>query len=301
MQVSRMFDWDDLRPFLAVGRFESMIAAGKALGISQSTVQRRISELERRIGRKLVLRHSSGYRLTDEGLALLPLAQEIERCVSELERHLQDTARGLDGVVRVTCPEPLVLRLAQSALLDTFHARHPKLRVEFVTSDRYLDLSKGEADIAFRSGDTDDELVGRKIADSLWAVYASPDYIARSGKPSCVADLGLHPLVGFEATLASHRMLTWLSEIAPDARFAVRNNSVLGLVSAVKSGVGIGPLPTALGDDDSGLIRILGPIPELTRSWRILARPDFRRTPCTAAFFDFVVEHHAQLKRIFTG
>ena len=96
-------------------------------------------------------------------------------------------------------------------------------------------------------------------------------------------------------------MLTWLSEIAPDARFAVRNNSVLGLVSAVKSGVGIGPLPTALGDDDSGLIRILGPIPELTRSWRILARPDFRQTPRTAAFFDFVVEHHAELKRIFTG
>lgn len=301
MQVSRMFDWDDLKPFLAVAHFESMIAAGKVLGVSQSTVQRRLSELERRIGRKLVMRHSTGYRLTDDGVALLPLAQKIERAVSELERYLGDTAHGLDGVVRLTCPEPLVPRIAQSKLLEAFYARYPNMRVEFVTSDRYLDLCKGEADIAFRSGDTDDELVGRKIAESLWAIYASPEYIERNGKPSCIADLAGHPLVGFEATLASHRMLTWLSEIAPDARFAVRNNSVLGLVSAVRSGVGIGPLPTALGDDDRGLVRILGPIPELTRSWRILARPDFRQTPRFAAFFDFVIERHAALKEIFTG
>jgi DNA-binding transcriptional LysR family regulator len=53
-----------------------------------------------------------------------------------------------------------------------------------VTSDRYLDLSKGEADVAFRSGDTDDDLVGRKIADSIWAVYASRAYIERPGNPS---------------------------------------------------------------------------------------------------------------------
>jgi DNA-binding transcriptional LysR family regulator len=301
MRVSRMFNWDDLKPLLAVSRFESMIAAGKALGISQSTVQRRLTELERQTGRKLVMRQATGYRLTPEGVALLPLAQKIERAVLELERHLEVTERELDGVVRVTCPEPLVLRIAQSKLLDTFHARHPKMRVEFVTSDRYLDLSKGDADVAFRSGDTDDELVGRKIADSLWAVYASPDYIARNGTPQSVADLARHALVGFEATQANHRMLTWLAEVAPDARFAVRNNSVLGLVSAVRSGVGIGPLPTALGDNDAGLVRILGPIPELTRSWRILAHPDVRHSPRIAAFFDFIIEHRAALKTIFTG
>lgn len=296
-----MFNWDDLKPLLAVSRLESMIAAGKALGISQSTVQRRLTELERQTGRKLVTRQTPGYRLTEEGLALLPLAQKIERAVLELERYLDDTARALDGVVRVTCPEPLVLRIAQSKLLDIFHARHPKTRVEFVTSDRYLDLSKGHADVAFRSGDTDDELVGRKIADSLWAVYASPDYIERNGAPQSVADLALHPLVAFEATLAGHRMSTWLMEVAPNARFVVRNNSVLGLVSAVRSGVGISPLPTALGDSDAGLVRILGPIPELTRSWRILAHPDVRHSPRVAAFFDFIIEHRAALKTIFTG
>ena len=59
-----MFDWNDLRYFIAVARHGSTIAAGKALGLSQSTVHRRLGELERRIGRQLVTRHTSGYKLT---------------------------------------------------------------------------------------------------------------------------------------------------------------------------------------------------------------------------------------------
>lgn len=296
-----MFDWDDLKPFLAVAEHHSMIAAAKSLGLSQSTVQRRLAELERRIGRALVMRHPAGYRLTEDGLSLLPMAQKVGHAVAELQQHLDVTARDLDGVVRVTCPEPLVPRIVGSELLDAFQTRYPRLRVEFVTSDRYLDLSQGEADVAFRSGDTDDELVGRKIAESLWAIYASPDYLARHGRPATLGDLGRHALVGLESALASHRILTWLADVAPGAHFAVRNNSVLGLVSAVRSGVGIGPLPTALGDADGGLVRIFGPIPELTRSWRILAHPDLRHTPRIAAFFDFIVENKAALKAIFTG
>ena len=184
-----MFDWNDLKYFLAVARHHSTIAAGKALGLSQSTVHRRLSELERRTGRQLVTRHTTGYRLTEFGEELLPYAERVEAAVTDFERRVTDTARDLTGVIRVTCPEPIVYRMTQSKLIDRFHARHPRLRVEFVTSDRYLDLSKGEADVAFRSGDTDDELVGRKIADSIWAVYASRGYIERHGQPERVEDL----------------------------------------------------------------------------------------------------------------
>ena len=168
-----MFDWNDLKYFLAVARDGSTIAAGKSLGLSQSTVQRRVNELEKRIGRQLMARHPAGYRLTEFGEALLPYAERVEAAVGDLELRVKDTARELTGVIRVTCPEPIVYRMTQSALIDRFHAPHPHLRIEFVTSDRYLDLSKGEADVAFRSGDTDDELVGRKIADLIWAIYAS--------------------------------------------------------------------------------------------------------------------------------
>jgi DNA-binding transcriptional LysR family regulator len=155
---------------------------------------------------------------------------------------------------------------------------------------------------ALRSGDTDDDvLVGRKIADSLWAVYASRTYLERHGKPERIEDLEGHALVGFDETMANHRASTWLRRVVPNAQVIARNNSVLGLVYAVKAGIGVAPLPTALGDAEQDLVRVLGPIPELARSWRLLAHPDVRRTPPVAAFFDFVVEEAQTFRLILTG
>ena len=294
-----MFDWNDLKYFLAVARHGSTIAAGKALGVNQSTVHRRLSELEGRLGRELVARHAAGYRLTAFGRELVVFAERVEGAVKELDQHVADAARDRRGIIRLTCPEPIVPRLMP--LIERFHAKHPTFQVEFVTSDRYLDLLKGEADVAFRSGDTDDDLIGRKIADSIWAIYASPAYIERHGKPERVEDLTHHLLVSLDEALANHRVVTWLKAVAPEAKIAARNNSVLGLVYAVKSGIGLGPLPTAIADEQEDLVRVLGPIPQLARSWRLLTHPDLRRTPRVTAFFDFVAEERAALKAIFTG
>ncbi|MBC7578682.1 LysR family transcriptional regulator [Tardiphaga sp.] len=284
-----MFDWNDLKYFLAVARHRSTIAAGKSLRLSQSTVQRRLAELERAIGRPLVQRHPSGYRLTQFGEELLPLAERIEAAVTDFQRRVNDEAHDLTGVIRVTCPEPVIGRMTKSALVERFQTLHPGLRIEFVTSDRYLDLSKGEADVAFRSGDTDDDLVGRKVADSIWAVYASQGYIDLHGKPATVNDLPNHHLVGFDQSLSAHRASVWLQAVAPESKLTARTNSVLGLIYAVKSGLGIGPLPASLGDAEPDLVRVLGPIAELSRSWRLLTHPDLRHAPRIAAFFDFIL------------
>src|SRR6266540_767956 len=249
-----MFDWNDVKCFLAVARQGSTIAAGKALGTSQSTVQRRLVALERQLGRKLVTREASGYRLTDDGNQLLPHAERMEAAALDFERQATGAANDTEGAIRVTCPEPIVYRITQSRLLDRFHALHPGLRVEFVTSDRYLDLTRGEADVALRSGDTDDELVGRKIADSIWAVYASRSYLQEREPPRTVEELSQHPLVAFDGTMTNHRASKWLADVAPRATVAARNNSVLGLVYAVKSGLGLGALPTALGDAEKDLV-----------------------------------------------
>lgn len=280
-----MFDWDDLKPLLAVHHHGSTLAAGRALGVNQSTVQRRLLELERRLGQVLVVRQASGYALTAFGSELIPLAEVVEAAVLQLQVKAEGRDREGRAIIRLTCPEPVVSRL--TPLIELFHARRPDLRAQFVTSDRYLDLLKGDADIAFRSGDTDEALVGRKVADSIWGVYASPAYVAAHGRPPSVADLGAHPIFSLDASLSKHRMLLWLDEVAPSAQVAGRSSSILGLVDAVKGGGGLAALPCVIGDA-AGLERVLGPVAELGRAWRLLTHPELRRAPRIAAFFDFV-------------
>lgn len=297
-----MFEWSDLQYFLAVARHGSTLAAARDLKTSQSTVQRRLAALERQLGRSLVKRTAAGYRLTEFGQEMLPHAEHVEQAARALEQHRDTAVRAEIGAIRITCPEPIMYRITRSGLLDRFHARYPGLRAEFVMSDRYLDLTKGDADVALRSGDTDDEvLVGRKIADSLWGVYASPTYVERCGKPERVQDLEQHAIIGLDESMAKHRAAVWLREVAPNAKVVARINSVLGLVSAAKSGIGLAPLPTALGDSEPDLVRLLGPVPELTRSWRLLTHPDLRKTPRVAAFFDFINDELPALRPILTG
>lgn len=296
------FDWDDLKHLLAVARHGSTLAAGRALGLNQSTVQRRLTELERRFGQALVQRQPTGYRLTEFGQALLPHAEAVEHAVATFRQHLATAAAEVSGIIRVTCPEPIVFRITQSTLLDRFRARHPALQVHFVMSDKYIDLAQGEADVALRSGDTDDGgLVGRKIGDSVWAVYASTTYIERHGRPQRIEDLARHALVGFDDTMAKHRIAAWLRKVAPDTALAGRSNSVLGLVYSAKAGVGVAPLPIALGDAEPDLVRVIEPVAELTRIWRLLTTPELRSTPRVSAFFDFIVDEIETLRPIITG
>jgi DNA-binding transcriptional LysR family regulator len=110
-----------------------------------------------------------------------------------------------------------------------------------------------------------------------------------------------HALVGVDETMTNHRAAKWLREVAPNAKIVARNNSVLGLLYAVKAGLGVAPLPTALGDEEKDLVRVLGPIPELARIWRLLTPPDLRRTPRVSAFFDFITDEIEALRPILTG
>ena len=189
-----MFDWDDLRHLIAVSRQGSTLAAARTLGVNQSTVHRRLAELEKGIGLTLMKRHPGGYRLSELGEALIDQILAVETAVMTLEQKIRTAKLDLKGVVRLTCPEPTVPRIVASGLLDRFHERYPDLEVEFVTSDRYLDLNKGDADVAFRSGEpVDENLVGRKICASIWAIYASKNYVQQHGRPESIADLARIP------------------------------------------------------------------------------------------------------------
>jgi molybdate transport repressor ModE-like protein len=298
-----MFDWNDLRPFLAVARHGSTTAAARALGVDQSTVQRRLGELERRIGQALVERHTTGYKLTAYGQELLPLAQAVEARMEQLQDKIKQSAREVNGVLRLTCPEPIVPRITRSPLLDLLGALHPGLRIEFVTTDHYVDLAKGEADVALRSGDTvDNQLVGRKVGESYWAVYAGREYVHKHGGVASAQEAAGHAWIVLDAaTMPKHRSTEWLRVVAPNARVAVTASSVLGLVHSAKANMGLAALPTALGDAEPDLVRQFGPVPELTRVWRILTTRPLRRTQRVATFFDFMVGQTEILRPILSG
>src|SRR5690349_6314555 len=230
-----MLDWNDLRHFLAIARHGSTIAAAKALGVNQSTVHRRLSELERQLGRRLVERHPSGYQLTAVGEELRPLAERVESAVQDLERRALSSDADLVGTVRVTCPETVGYRMMKTPLLDAFRTRYPGLRIELIMVDRVLDLAKGEADIAFRTAPAQDNaLVSRKLADVPWAMFASRSYVDSHGQPERPEDINQHLVIRLGGLIAEHPAARCLRSVAPDARVAAICTTTPALVLAVK-------------------------------------------------------------------
>lgn len=291
-----MLDWNDLRYLLAVAKHGSTIAAAAGLGVNQSTVQRRLLALGAALGQPTVVRTRAGYALTAFGTALLPQALAVEAAASSLVAEATRLSRETGGHIRITCPEPIVQRL--TPLIERFQQRHPGFQVELVTSDRYLDLAKGDADIAFRSGDTDADLIGRKIADSIWAVYGSVAYLERAGRPNALEGLRFHPLVSLDESMSRHRVVEWLNTVAPGAQITARASSILGMIQSVRSGIGLGALPANIADADPGLIRIFGPVAELARTWKILTPKALRQEPRIVAFFDFIQEERETVRAI---
>jgi DNA-binding transcriptional LysR family regulator len=165
------------------------------------------------------------------------------------------------------------------------------LRIELVMSDRFFDLSKGEADIAIRSrgGEPEDEaLVGRKITDLHWALYASRAYVERHGQPKQPGDIRNHRIIQCTGGMASHAASRWLRAKAPQAIVGAYSESWPGLVMALKSGAGIAALPIAHGDGEPELVRVTDQLPDLVTHLYLLSHRDMQRAPRIRAFFDFV-------------
>ena len=296
-----MFDWNDLRHFLAVAREGSTHAAAKALDVSQPTVQRRLAALEESVGRKLVERHPTGYRLTELGKALFPHAVNIERSVEAFQRQLMSEGKELTGTLRVTCPEGMASRLL-APVIETFREKYPELRVDLIMTDRRLDLAKGEAEVALRMHEPgDDSLIARRIANSPWAVFASQSYIKRHGRPQRWEDLDQHAIIEFAGELADNHAARWLRTVAPRATIAIRGNSMLGVLAAVKSGAGLAPLPMLLGRSEDGLEPVLEAIPEIDSKLYLVMHADLKQTPRVRAFCDFVVAEFARLRPLIAG
>jgi molybdate transport repressor ModE-like protein len=293
-----MYDWNDLRAFLAVARGGSALAASKALKVNQTTVVRRLEALEQALGLKLVERDQGGSRLTEAGRAILAEAEQVERAAEAVARTAALHNRGAVGTVRVTCSEMVANTILTPALID-FRRLYPDITVEVAITDAALDLKSGEADVAIRgtSGSPDPDLFGRKISDSVFALYCSRAYVRQHGFPARLEDLNDHLLVVGEGPVAGLPGMAWMLAQAPRAEIVVRSGSLTNLNAAIRAGLGIGPMVTTLSDPDPDLLRVSDEIEGSQATTWILTRPDLKDAPRVRAFIDFIIPHYQALRR----
>jgi DNA-binding transcriptional LysR family regulator len=298
--MNGMFDWNDLRYFLAIARDGSTTAAAATLKVNQSTVQRRLAALEEAIGRKLVERHPAGYRLTQFGREMLASAEAVEVSVAAFDRAVKSRDTDLSGTVRLTCSETELYHLLTPSL-ERFRVLYPDLRVEFVMTGKRLDLSRGEADIALRGGTPGDHnLIGRKISDVPWNIYASRGYVARCGKPARPEEIAQHAVIAYEGQLGDSPPARWFHSYTADANIAARCNTLLSALAAAKAGVGLALLPHHIGQPEDDLVRMLELPAELKQPITLLVHPDLRNVPRVRAVFDFLVGEIDRLRPLLS-
>jgi DNA-binding transcriptional LysR family regulator len=280
------FDWNDVRYFLAVARDGSTLTASKALKVSQPTVARRILALEEALGVDLFERRQTGYQITEQGALLLPRFEAVEAAAEDLDAASRVQARKVAGVVRVTTNEVLA-NLTIAPALPEFRRRYPDLRVELIATDRFMDLSAGEADIAVRgavSPPQDPDLVIRKLGTHHWGIYGSPAYVADHGLPERPEDLNQHRVIGAESAFGE-MCLTWLAGVAPRAEVQLRCSSLLNVMTNVKWGLGLGFLPFGFFPNED-LVCCME-LPEITASIWLITHERLRNVPRVRAFLDF--------------
>jgi molybdate transport repressor ModE-like protein len=283
-----VFDWNDLRHFLAVARTGSMGAAAKSLGVNQSTIQRRLSALEKQLGRSLVERRSGGYSLTEFGQTMVAHAEQVEAAADAVARHASLADGAAKDHLRVASLVTVGQRIIRSGFIDRFQAQHPGIAVEMILGQRVVDLAKGEADVAIRGGGAASAaLVGRKIADLPWGVYASRTLVERHGRPATPADFARYGIIELVGEIENLPAAQWLRSRAAKSRIVARCENVPSAHLAVKSGAGLAALPAVHAAEDDDLVDVFGPIPELNYPIYLFAHKDLRKARKVSTFFAF--------------
>jgi DNA-binding transcriptional LysR family regulator len=250
----RMLDWDNLRFLLAVHRAGTVVGAAQRLQVDRATVARRLDALERELRTRLLERTRDGCTLTGAGRDILAAAEEIERKAASVTALVDRGDASLEGPVRITVPEGFAVQLLIRELA-ALRRTHPGIQIELVATDRIVNLTGREADIAFRGPrPTQPNLVARPPVTCGFGLYASVAYLRERGTPR--ATWKGHDLVTYDQSMAHYPGYAWLIEHAREARIALRANETLPVLEAARQGMGIALLPCLLGEQDATLRRV---------------------------------------------
>ncbi len=277
-------DWDGLRYFRAVAEKATLSAAARELRVQHSTVARRLDALEASLGARLFLRNPRGYALTRVGLALLESVQAMNAQVEQVARLAEGQDIAVSGTVRVATADALAKHLVLPAV-QRLVRDNGALSVELVSDTRQHDLSRREADLALRIGDSaDTRLVGRKLCALGFALYSARERPKR-------LDLNRASYVTFDENVGKLPHEAWLAEHAADGRIVLRSNRQETLVEAVRLGIGFGILPCLVADGDPSLHRIVGPDQVFSRDLWLLVHPDLQGSRRVRAVMDAIAAH----------
>jgi DNA-binding transcriptional LysR family regulator len=165
--------------------------------------------------------------------------------------------------------------------------------VELLIADERLDIARGEADVALRAGSAPEGggIVARRLPDAHWTVYCSRGYAAENGAPQDRSAVRGHAIVGLDGQMGRLPAWLWLKESAPDAVIRFRSNSLVNLVSNLKAGLGLGVLPTMIGDAEPELMRCFPPPPQLLSEMWLIVREEIKAQPHVRALTDFLASY----------
>tara|TARA_R110001592_G_scaffold248308_1_gene510585 strand:- start:53912 stop:54865 length:954 start_codon:yes stop_codon:yes gene_type:complete len=284
-----MQDLNEMAIFAIVVSTGSFTKAAEKLKLPKSTVSRKVSQLEKRVGVRLINRTTRNLKPTETGKLYFSQCQKMLEQAEEADRIVNNMQSEPSGLLRISTP----LSFGTPFFIDVikqFLVKYPKVNVEIISDNKQIDMLEQEVDIAFRVGPlSDSSLIARNIGTARLSLCATQDYINKYGEPKTIQDLEKH-------TCISHPVSPWILqtsngkvEFQPKSRMIANDMEMIRKM--VREGFGIGAVPQILISEDiknKSLIKILPDTPFQERTF-YLVYPSRREPPSkVVAFTDFI-------------
>jgi DNA-binding transcriptional LysR family regulator len=283
-------DWSHYRAFLAIMREGSLSGAARELGLTQPTLGRQVAELEQSLGTALFIRSPRGLVPTDAARDISPHAEAMAAAAGAIKRTASGGKTAAAGTVRITASDMIGAEVLPSLLVG-FRRVNPAVTIELALSNRVEDLLRGEADIAVRMlRPSQQALVTRRIGSVSLGLYAHRLYLEASPAPDTLDALTRdHALIGFDQETPFIRGLLNRFPVTRN-QFALRTDSDLAHLAAVRAGFGIGFVQHGIARRDPALVPILPGEISLTLDLWLALHEDLRASRRLRLMMDHLAE-----------
>lgn len=293
------FDWDDIRIFLEIKRTGRISQAATRLGVSHTTVARRLKQMEERCGCHLFEPTDDGMSLTQAGALILNHAQEMEGAASAISDSLNRYNSRNTGRVRVGAPDGFGNAIL-SHILPELIRTDPTCEVELVPVPATHKLWRRDVDIAISlDRPVTGRIVMRKLIDYDLRLYASPDFFADGHLPTQREALQTCPFVGYIDELLYTSELDFNRFILPDLQVVYKAATVKAQFDAVRNGTGLGVLPCFMARD-SELIPVMPEDIAFSRSYWLLYPEDYKSLARIRRVSDFIFKRTHEMAEQFS-